>query len=67
MTLTIRLAGDRDREAIYRMRHRVYAEELGQHARRSDARLHDDLDGFNQYIVAGSARSSPPASRRCRG
>jgi histidinol-phosphate/aromatic aminotransferase/cobyric acid decarboxylase-like protein len=52
MTLTIRLAGDRDREAIYRMRHRVYAEELGQHARRPDARLRDDLDGCNQYIVA---------------
>jgi len=50
--LVVRLAAQQDREAIYRMRHRVYAEELAQHARRPEARLRDDLDDLNHYIVA---------------
>jgi GNAT superfamily N-acetyltransferase len=49
--LVVRLASEQDREVIYRMRHRVYAEELGQHARNPDGRLRDTLDDSNHYIV----------------
>lgn len=41
-----------DREAIYAMRHDVYAVELRQHAEREDRRLEDDLDDDNVYVVA---------------
>ena len=41
-----------DREQIHRMRHRVYATELGQHAENEDERLEDALDEVNDYIVA---------------
>lgn len=40
-----------DREQIYRIRHEVYAEELGQHLRNADGILRDTLDGENEYIV----------------
>jgi len=49
--LVVRLAFEQDREAIYRMRYRVYAEELGQHARHPDGTLRDILDDSNHYIV----------------
>ena len=48
----ISLADRQDRDAIYRMRHAVYATELGQHPENGDGRLADDLDGFNHYLVA---------------
>lgn len=48
----IRLATEADREQIYRLRHDVYAPELGQHATTSDGRLSDALDEFNVYLVA---------------
>ena len=51
--LVIRLAGPRDREEIYRLRHEVYAHELGQHSPNAGGRLSDPLDDFNVYIVAG--------------
>src|SRR5258708_429317 len=41
-----------DREAIYRLRHEVYAREMGQHAPNSTGSLHDALDGANIYLVA---------------
>lgn len=41
-----------DREAIYRIRHEVYARELGQHATNDSGRLTDPVDAVNQYIVA---------------
>ena len=41
-----------DRPAIYRMRHDVYANELGQHEVRQNAMLSDALDESNIYIVA---------------
>ena len=41
-----------DREQIHRMRHRVYATELGQHAENEYMRLEDALDGINDYLVA---------------
>jgi histidinol-phosphate/aromatic aminotransferase/cobyric acid decarboxylase-like protein len=37
---------------IHELRHRVYAEELGQHPRNSEGRLVDGLDGHNVYLVA---------------
>lgn len=55
MTLTLRLATSADRPAIYRMRHDVYAAELGQHALREDRVLHDALDDENLYVVAERA------------
>lgn len=48
----IAVAGPEDREAIYRMRHIVYAEELGQHPTNAAGALQDALDDFNEYLVA---------------
>jgi hypothetical protein len=39
--LSVRVAGEADREAIYRLRHRVYASELRQHAENAGGRLVD--------------------------
>lgn len=50
--ITIAMGGDDDMESIYRLRHEVYASELGQHRENEDGRLTDDLDSFNSYIVA---------------
>jgi histidinol-phosphate/aromatic aminotransferase/cobyric acid decarboxylase-like protein/N-acyl-L-homoserine lactone synthetase len=49
--LVVRMANDQDREAIYRIRHDVFAAELGQYATNSVGRLTDALDAFNYYIV----------------
>jgi len=48
---TVRLGTARDRETIYRLRHEVYARELGQHSTNTAGRLTDSLDAFNHYIV----------------
>lgn len=48
----IALAREEDRPLIYRMRHEVYAAELGQHQMRQDGALSDALDEGNIYIVA---------------
>jgi histidinol-phosphate/aromatic aminotransferase/cobyric acid decarboxylase-like protein len=53
--VTVRLATDGDRETIYRWRHRVYAEELSQHAPNAQGRLTDALDAHNLYVVAALA------------
>ena len=45
-------ASERDREAIYRIRHEVFARELGQHSPNCAGRLRDALDDFNLYLVA---------------
>lgn len=50
--IIIRLADRRDREEIYRLRHEVYACELGQHAPNAGGQLSDALDDFNVCIVA---------------
>ncbi len=67
--LTVRLATERDRETIYRVRHEVYARELGQHHPNDAGRLTDALDTFNAYIVisegdtvAGFVSITPPGS-----
>jgi len=48
----VRLATETDREQIYRLRHDVYAHELGQHAANPAGRLTDALDAANIYLVA---------------
>jgi histidinol-phosphate/aromatic aminotransferase/cobyric acid decarboxylase-like protein len=50
--IVIRIATAGDREEIYRLRHEVYARELGQHAQNQFGALHDPLDEFNVYLVA---------------
>lgn len=50
--IVLRLATPRDREEIYRLRHEVYARELGQHGPNKAGSLNDPLDEFNVYIVA---------------
>ncbi|MDQ1048524.1 histidinol-phosphate aminotransferase family protein [Streptomyces sp. V4I2] len=56
--LQLRSATLEDLEWIHELRHRVYAQELGQHAPDPAGRLRDGLDGDNVYLVAarGSAR-----------
>jgi len=54
--LVIALAADADRAAIYRMRHDVYARELGQHPENPAGELRDALDAFNVYVVARRRR-----------
>jgi histidinol-phosphate/aromatic aminotransferase/cobyric acid decarboxylase-like protein/GNAT superfamily N-acetyltransferase len=49
---TLTLATDEDRETIYRIRHEVYACELGQHPVNGRGFLDDSLDGWNVYLVA---------------
>ncbi|CAM5232239.1 hypothetical protein SSPIM334S_04566 [Streptomyces spiroverticillatus] len=50
--LQLRAATPEDLVWIHELRHRVYAQELGQHAPRPDRRLSDGLDGDNVYLVA---------------
>ena len=53
--IRLRPATRDDRETIYRLRHAVYACELGQHAPNASGRLIDRLDDVNEYIVAERA------------
>jgi histidinol-phosphate/aromatic aminotransferase/cobyric acid decarboxylase-like protein len=50
--IVVRIATPAEREEIYRLRHEVYARELGQHAQNEMGALHDPLDEFNIYVVA---------------
>ncbi|MGW3774349.1 aminotransferase class I/II-fold pyridoxal phosphate-dependent enzyme [Actinomadura verrucosospora] len=50
--LELRMSSEADVEWIGRLRHEVYARELGQHAPNDAGLLTDDLDGSNVYIVA---------------
>lgn len=50
--LSLTLATADDRKEIYRIRHQVFASELGQHAVHPSGQLCDALDGFNSYIIA---------------
>ncbi len=50
--MEIRFASAADRQDIYRLRHEVYAVELGQHPTTGDGRLTDALDASNVYLVA---------------
>ncbi|MEH3033090.1 MAG: aminotransferase class I/II-fold pyridoxal phosphate-dependent enzyme [Aeromicrobium erythreum] len=48
----VRRATAQDLDWVHGLRHRVYAEELGQHALDPSGRLSDALDGSNVYLVA---------------
>jgi histidinol-phosphate/aromatic aminotransferase/cobyric acid decarboxylase-like protein len=48
----VEMATPAQREAIYRMRHSIYATELAQHPENALGALRDDLDERNAYIVA---------------
>jgi hypothetical protein len=50
--IRIALASAGDRDEIYRMRHDVFAQELGQHPENAGQTLTDALDEFNVYITA---------------
>lgn len=50
--IRIGLATPGDRPSIYRLRHDVYANELGQHTVQPNAMLSDALDQNNIYIIA---------------
>jgi len=50
--IVLSVATDADRQVIYRLRHEIYAGELGQHAPNSIGRLTDPLDDANVYLVA---------------
>jgi histidinol-phosphate/aromatic aminotransferase/cobyric acid decarboxylase-like protein len=63
------IATEKDRSEIFKIRHRVYAEELQQHTTNADHELRDELDLYNQYIVAkqdehvvGFVSITPPGS-----
>jgi histidinol-phosphate/aromatic aminotransferase/cobyric acid decarboxylase-like protein len=49
------VATDDEREAIFEMRHEVYAREIGQHPLNAQGRLTDVLDEVNIYLVARCA------------
>lgn len=51
-TTILTMATPADRDAIYRIRHQVYATELGQHPQNAEQRLADRLDEVNSYVVA---------------
>lgn len=50
----IRIAEKKNRNMIYKLRHDVYAFELGQHHENEQGMLSDALDSFNVYIAAFS-------------
>src|SRR5258706_10087909 len=52
LPFVLSLASEADRDAIYRLRHEVYARELGQHAATPAGSLRDALDDWNIYLVA---------------
>src|SRR2546426_850623 len=52
LQIVLSMATEADREVIYRLRHEVYARELGQHAANPSGSLRDALDDWNIYLVA---------------
>lgn len=63
------LADTEDREEIFRLRHEIYARELGQHATDRSGSLRDALDAANVYLtarcggeIAGFISLTPPAA-----
>src|SRR5690606_10028647 len=50
--MQLRPAIDADRDWIYELRHRVYAEELGQQSPHRGRQLRDNLDEGNGHLVA---------------
>jgi histidinol-phosphate/aromatic aminotransferase/cobyric acid decarboxylase-like protein/GNAT superfamily N-acetyltransferase len=69
--VSIALASHQEREAIYRLRHTVYASELRQHTEHHNGMLSDALDAVNMYIVArvservvGFVSITPPTAQK---
>src|SRR6478672_11599838 len=67
--VVLTLANYGDRERIYRLRHDVYARELGQHHVNDAGSLSDSLDEQNVYLlartdgeIAGFISVTPPTS-----
>ncbi|HEX4342366.1 MAG TPA: aminotransferase class I/II-fold pyridoxal phosphate-dependent enzyme, partial [Verrucomicrobiae bacterium] len=63
----VSVAGEAERQEIYRIRHEVYAHELQQHPANEATRLSDSLDTGNTYLVvtiggkiAGFVSVTPP-------
>ena len=50
--IEISIANNTERGKIYKLRHDVYASELGQHPLNDESTIQDRLDDFNVYIVA---------------
>ena len=48
---SVGLAGAADLPLIYRLRHRVYADELKQHAGNASGVIHDAIDAYNLYVT----------------
>ena len=68
--IDVSLAGGDDRPAIYRLRHQIYALELGQHKPSAAQQLTDALDDYNVYLkasmdgrLAGFVSITPPGHR----
>ncbi len=69
--IRLRLATPNDRDAIYKIRHDVYASELGQHQANVAGTISDALDEYNEYLVAirsgaiiGFISITPPGAPR---
>lgn len=45
-------ANDQDREIIYHLRHEIYAEELHQYPSTETYQLQDEIDNYNEFIIA---------------
>ena len=50
--LILSIASVQDKQAIYKIRHNIYARELHQHVINTNQQLSDELDVENNYIVA---------------
>jgi histidinol-phosphate/aromatic aminotransferase/cobyric acid decarboxylase-like protein/GNAT superfamily N-acetyltransferase len=68
--IDVSLAGPDDRPTIYRLRHQIYALELGQHHPNPEQQLSDSLDAYNVYVIAkvgrciwGFVSITPPGHR----
>jgi len=68
-SLQVALATPEERESLYRLRHEVYAQEIGQHLSNEQGRLTDALDEVNDYLVvrskgtvAGFISVTPPSA-----
>ncbi|MDA7881413.1 hypothetical protein N9A94_03835 [Akkermansiaceae bacterium] len=69
--ISLSIATRHDRERISRLRHAVYARELGQHSLNRERSLTDSLDLINHYLVAKSGEEilgfvsiTPPSGGR---
>ena len=66
-SIMLGLADAEDREEIFRLRHEIYARELGQHSTNHHGTLRDQLDETNFYltarcggVIAGFVSITPP-------